>query len=188
MDGFAPCVILVVIIAPRVEQKVSADRPHVAQQGRGNRFGRLRDSRISACNSETSTGVKQTLTSDSRGFYSFQSLPVGHYDLEVTAPCFGPLRKTGVVIDLNGKVVVDVSLAIGVQSETVTVYEAAARVETIDTQMGEVISGQQMTSVPLNGRSYTDLLGLQPGVLPVTSLTPNTQQDVGVARCPLPAT
>lgn len=130
---------------------------------------------------ETSSGVKQTLTTDSRGFYSFQSLSVGHYDVEVTAPGFSPLRKTGVVIDLNGKVVVDVSLAIGAQSETVTVSESVARVETVDTQMGEVITGTQMTSVPLNGRSYTDLLGLQPGVVPVTSLTSNTQQDVGVS-------
>jgi Carboxypeptidase regulatory-like domain len=130
---------------------------------------------------ETSTGVKQTLATDSRGFYSFQSLPVGRYDVEVTAPGFSPLRKTGVVIDLNGKVMVDVSLAIGAQSETVTVSESAARVETVDSQMGDVITGRQMTSVPLNGRSYTDLLGLQPGVVPVTSLTPNTQQDVGVS-------
>ena len=79
---------------------------------------------------ERFTGVKQTLTTDSRGFYSFQSLPVGHYDVEVTASGFSPLRKTGVVIDLNGKVVVDVSLAIGARSETVTVSESAARVET----------------------------------------------------------
>ncbi len=47
--------------------------------------------------------------------------------------------------------------------------------------MGEVISGSKMASVPLNGRSYTDLLALQPGVVPATSLTPNTQQDVGVS-------
>ena len=48
--------------------------------------------------------------------------------------------------------------------------------------MGEVISGAKMTAVPLNGRSYTDLLALQPGVVPATSLTSNTQQDIGVSR------
>ena len=47
--------------------------------------------------------------------------------------------------------------------------------------MGEVISGKKMAAVPLNGRSYTDLLALQPGVVPATSLTSNTQQDVGVS-------
>jgi len=47
--------------------------------------------------------------------------------------------------------------------------------------MGEVISGAKMVAVPLNGRSYTDLLALQPGVVPVTSLSSNTEQDVGVS-------
>jgi hypothetical protein len=76
---------------------------------------------------------------------------------------------------------VNASLVIGERNEAVTVSESAAHVETADTQMGEVITGTQMTSVSLNGRSYTDLLGLQPGVAPATSLTSNMQQDVGVS-------
>ncbi len=95
-----------------------------------------------------------------RGFYSFQSLPVGRYDVEVKAAGFKPIRRTGVVIDVNSKVVVDASLAIGERTDTVTVSESAAHVETVDTQMGEVITGKQMTSVPLISRSYTDLLAL----------------------------
>ena len=47
--------------------------------------------------------------------------------------------------------------------------------------MGEVITGEQMTAVPLNGRSFTDLLALQPGVAPVTSITSDTVQDVGAS-------
>ncbi len=47
--------------------------------------------------------------------------------------------------------------------------------------MGEVITGAQMTAVPLNGRSFTDLLALQPGVAPVTSITSETVQDVGAS-------
>jgi hypothetical protein len=72
-------------------------------------------------------------------------------------------------------------LEIGSQSESVTVTESAVHAETSDTQLGEVISGTNMAAVPLNGRSYTDLLALQPGVVPATSLTSNTQQDVGVS-------
>ena len=59
--------------------------------------------------------------------------------------------------------------------------ESGIRAETSDTQLGESISGSNMTTVPLNGRSYTDLLALQPGVAPATSLTSDTQQDVGVS-------
>ena len=130
---------------------------------------------------ETSTAASQTITTDGRGFYSFQSLPVGTYDVAVTAAGFKPLRRTGVVINVDSKVVVDAALALGEKTETVTVSGSAVRVETADTQMGQVITGKQMTAVPLNGRSYTDLLALQSGVVPVTSLTSSTTQDVGVS-------
>jgi Carboxypeptidase regulatory-like domain len=128
---------------------------------------------------ETATGVAQTLTTDAQGFYSFQSLPVGHYDVQVDASGFKPLRRTGVILNVNSKVVIDASLAIGERTETITVSESSAHVETADTQIGEVITGQQMTSVPLNGRSYTDLLALQSGVAPITTITSDTVQDVG---------
>ena len=130
---------------------------------------------------EGATAVKRAITTDGRGFYSFQSLPVGRYDVEVDASGFKPLRRTGVVIDVNSKVVVDASLVIGERTEMITVSESATHVETADTQMGEVITGKQMTAVPLNGRSYTDLLSLQSGVVPITSLTSDTTQDVGVS-------
>ena len=85
---------------------------------------------------ETATAVKQTVATDGQGFYSFQSLPVGRYDVEVNASGFKPLRRTGVAIDVNSKVVVDASLALGDRTDTVTVSESAAHVETADTQMG----------------------------------------------------
>ena len=129
----------------------------------------------------SSTAVHESLASDARGFYSFPSLPVGRYDVEAEAPGFKPFRRAGVEIDIDSKVVVDLPLAIGERTEAVTVSSSAVRVETADTQRGEVITGQQMTAVPLNGRSYTDLLSLQSGVVPVTSLTSDTTQDVGVS-------
>jgi outer membrane receptor protein involved in Fe transport len=130
---------------------------------------------------EATTGVGQKVVTDRQGFYSFQNLPVGRYDVEMDANGFKPLRRTGVAIDVNSKIVVDATLVIGDRIDTVTVSESAARVETVDTEMGQVITGKQMTAVPLNGRSYTDLLGLQSGVAPATSLTSETQQDVGVS-------
>lgn len=130
---------------------------------------------------DMATGVKQTVVADSQGFYSFQHLPVGRYDVEVEAPGFRPLRRTGVGIDVGSKVVVDASLSIGEKTETVIVSATSVHVDTADTELGEVITGSQMTAVPLNGRSYTDLLSLQSGVVPVTSLTSSTMQDVGVS-------
>jgi len=130
---------------------------------------------------ETATAVKQTISTDGHGFYSFQSLPVGRYEIQVDASGFKPLLRTNVVLNVNSKIVVDAVLALGANSEAITVSSSAIHVETVDTQMGEVITGKQMTAVPLNGRSYTDLLALQSGVVPVTSLTSDTVQDVGAS-------
>ena len=116
------------------------------------------------------TGMKRSVVTDGQGFYSFQNLAVGTYDVQVEAPGFKPLRRTGVVINVNSKSVVDASLTLGANTETIDVSESAAHVETADTQLGEVVTAKQMTAVPLNGRSYTDLLALQSGVAPATSL------------------
>ena len=130
---------------------------------------------------DTATATTQSIVTDGRGYYSFQSLPVGRYDIDVTASGFKTIRRTGAVINIDSKVLVDVSLTIGERTDAVTVSESATQVETVDTQLGQVISGKQMTAVPLNGRSFTDLLALQ-SVVPVTSITSDTVQMWGPAR------
>jgi Carboxypeptidase regulatory-like domain len=114
----------------------------------------------------TATGGKQTATTDGQGVYSFPALPVGQYDLDVSAPGFLAQRRTGLVMDVNSALQVDVKLQLAGQSESVTVEAEAeqARVETADTQLGQTINSQQITEVPLNGRSFTDLLAVQTGV------------------------
>jgi hypothetical protein len=127
------------------------------------------------------TGVQQQVATNDQGFYSFPDLPVGRYDIMIEKTGFKPYRRTGIAIDADSALIVDAALEIGEQTQAVTVSGSAVHAETSDTQMGEVISGAKMAAVPLNGRSYTDLLALQPGVVPATSLTSNTQQDVGVS-------
>jgi hypothetical protein len=118
---------------------------------------------------ETQTGIKTESRTDTAGFYSFPSLAVGHYELEVKAAGFRDFKQTGLILDVNTALTVDIPLELGPASQEVTVNAAAVQVETTNTQMGEVISDTKMTTVPLNGRSYTDLLALQPGVTPVSS-------------------
>ena len=78
----------------------------------------------------------------------------------------------------------DVTLELGQQTATVTVSAAAAQphpqVETVATHLGEVVQEAQIKALPLNGRSYTDLLAIQPGVTPVTTLTPTSVIMAGV--------
>jgi Carboxypeptidase regulatory-like domain len=127
------------------------------------------------------TGVQQQVATNEQGFYSFLDLPIGRYSILIEKAGFKSYQRTGIVIDANSSVLVDAELEIGGQAQAVTVKESAVHAQTSDTQMGEVISGAKMVAVPLDGRSYTDLLALQPGVVPATSLTSNTLQDVGVS-------
>jgi hypothetical protein len=114
----------------------------------------------------TQTGITSTVASDAKGFYSFPVLPIGVYDVEVSRPGFKTYRKSGLVIDANSALRVDVALQVGSVSEKIVVKSDAVHVETESTQMGEVITGTKMVAVPLNGRDFTDLLALQPGVVP----------------------
>jgi hypothetical protein len=123
------------------------------------------------------TGQHSTyrVKSDRQGLYSFPNLAVGHYDLTITASGFTTQRKTNLTVDTDSAVRVDANLAIGVNLDTVIVNsDTAAQVETSATHLGEVVSGAQMTALPLNGRSYTDLLAIQPGVAPISTLLPSS--------------
>jgi hypothetical protein len=119
--------------------------------------------------------------SDRQGLYTFPNLPVGRYDLTVEANGFTLQRKINLTVDAVSAIRVDFGLVIGSQSETVTVTSGnGVQVETVATNLGEVVSGSQMTALPLNGRSYTDLLAIQPGVAPTSTLLPSSVIMAGV--------
>ncbi|HKV04813.1 MAG TPA: carboxypeptidase-like regulatory domain-containing protein [Candidatus Acidoferrales bacterium] len=121
---------------------------------------------------------------DAQGFYEFPTLPVGRYEMTIEAAGFKTQKKTGVVVDADAAVRVDLFLEVGGRNETVTVSAVASQsqtqVETEATHLGEVVQQAEITVLPLNGRSYTDLLAIQPGVSPVTTLTPTSVIMSGV--------
>ena len=125
------------------------------------------------------TGVQQTAVSNDAGTYSFPTLPVGHYNLDVTDAGFRPYRRTSITVDVNSAILVDSVLEVGANQEIITVEESAVQAETASTQLGDVITGASVAALPLNGRSYTDLLALQPGVMPLTTITSLTVQGLG---------
>ena len=128
---------------------------------------------------ETGTGLTYKGKTDGKGAYAFPVLPVGHYQLRVQAAGFRTAQRTEIVLDTSAALTLNVSLELGVVADTVSVEDNSLHVETISTQLGQVVTGRQMAAVPLDGRSYTDLLSLQPGVAPGTSITSTTVQDVG---------
>jgi hypothetical protein len=128
---------------------------------------------------EVSTGLSYHTHTDSKGYYSLLALSVGRYELEVHASGFRSYQRNDIVMDTNAALKLDAPLELGSVNQTVSVTDNTLHVETVSTQLGQVITGQQMTAVPLNGRSFTDLLSLQAGVAPATSITATTVQDVG---------
>lgn len=116
-----------------------------------------------------STHQTQKLQTDTVGLYSFPVVSIGTYTIKVTASGFKPLEKTGVVVTIRSNLIEDITMLIGGESETVEVSASGTQVETAETELGETLESQRITAVPLNGRSYTDLLSTQSGVTPIST-------------------
>jgi len=135
----------------------------------------------------TALGTPFAATSDGQGAYAFPNVPVGRYDLLVNLDGFKPIRRTGLAVDINARLHVDVTLELGGQTEAITVSASALHVETSSTQIGEVVPAATMTTLSLNGRSFTDLLAIQPGVIPVTTLQADSIVMAGVTGAVAPS-
>jgi hypothetical protein len=119
--------------------------------------------------------------SDRQGKYTFPQLPVGRYTITFVCNGFATKRKYGLAVDSDASLRVDTALEIATRADTITVSgEAALSVDTVTTHLGEAVTAEQMTAIPLNGRSYTDLLAMQPGVAPISTLVPSSVIMAGV--------
>jgi hypothetical protein len=132
----------------------------------------------------TTLGTQFKTVTDGQGLYTFPSLPVGRYDLTIDSPGFKPQKKTNLAIDADSALQINATLEVGGVASEVSVVAAAeveeVHVETVATQLGEVVSDVKMTNLSLNGRSYTDLLPIQPGIAPITTMKPNSVIMAGV--------
>jgi len=117
------------------------------------------------------TNSSQNAVADSEGQYRLLALQPGTYTMTVSAQGFRVFTTTGIDVKVNDQLHIDASLTIGGVEQSVNVEANAVQVETENTQLGGVVESKQMLAMPLNGRSYLDLLGLQAGVVPVTSGT-----------------
>src|SRR5262249_22243251 len=116
------------------------------------------------------TGLERQVQTTGSGSYEFLAVPVGeNYSVHVEAGGFRTGVVKGIKLEVNQKYRADLKLAVGAANQTIEVTGVSAQVDTTSTQLGDVIGGQKMTTLPLNGRSYIDLLGLQAGVVPVSS-------------------
>jgi hypothetical protein len=125
--------------------------------------------KITITNSETN--LSQSSISAADGSYHFLALAAGTYKITATSAGFRPYSTNEITVQVNDQLKLDITLDVGTVMEEVDVSDNLVRVETESTQLGDVIDSKKMLALPLNGRSYLDLLGLQAGVAPTTAGT-----------------
>src|SRR5713226_6269148 len=118
---------------------------------------------VSVTNAEQ--GISRAAKTNGGGEYLFAALPVGNYDLAVSAPGFKKYQAKGVVLRVADKSRVDVALQVGAISEQVVVEGTqVAQVETQSSDLSGTVTGAQISNLALNGRNFTQLVTLVPGV------------------------
>src|SRR5208282_1437136 len=118
--------------------------------------------RITAVN--VATGLSYNVSSDKDGLFEFLQLPIGDYSVKVEKSGFKSFTEGRVHLDLDQVFNLKAEMQLGAVSDTITVEANAAQVESTDMQLSAVISGNQSVDIPLNGRNWTQLMQLQPGV------------------------
>src|SRR6202163_1420282 len=117
------------------------------------------------------TNLTQQTVTDATGEYRFLAVPAGTYKLEASHAGFRTFIAGNVLLAVNQERRVDITLNVGSLEQKVEVNAAAVQVETTSTQLGTVIDEKNILNLPLNGRSYIDLLSIQAGVAPTSSST-----------------
>jgi hypothetical protein len=109
------------------------------------------------------TGIVRQTLSTSEGIYALSALPVGQYEIRAAHPGFRDSVITGVVLDADTTVSLNITLPIGTTNENVQV--SAAQIDTQTSDISHIVTGPQIRNVPLNGRNFTQLLTLGTGVV-----------------------
>lgn len=153
----------------------------VYAQGTGTVTGTVRDSTgavvpnadVTLTNTATKTVLHTTTNID--GDYLFAAVPPGTHDLKVTAVGFNAYDATGIVLRVAERARVDATMQVGEVKTAVTVEAAnVTQVETESSDLSGIVTGKEMTEIVLNGRNYTQLIDLTPGVVS------RTNQEEGV--------
>ena len=118
---------------------------------------------------QTETGFTRSATTNAQGEYQFVELPIGPYQLQAEAKGFQKYLQEGISLDVNDRAAVAIHLVVGTETQEVRVRADAALVETTNTSLGKTVEEREILTLPLDGRHFTQLGLLQPGVVPLTA-------------------
>ena len=113
--------------------------------------------------SNQDTGAITKVTTNGNGQYRADTLRPGNYQLKIEAPGLQTIVSNGNVVTVDNATVVDITMKAGSTSETVTVSSASPLIDTTSSSMGEVLNVNDITSLPLNGRVFSQLVQTVPG-------------------------
>lgn len=115
------------------------------------------------------TGTQRTLTTNTSGSYSAPSIPVGTYLVTVTVTGFVPYSRDRIALAVGQSLVLPIVLAVGDQSGIDVVYQPLSGVNVSTEQTSGVVGEREVKDLPLNGRSYDQLITLNPGTVNYTA-------------------
>jgi hypothetical protein len=147
---------------------------------------RIGHARVTTRMSGVSSGASMVAEAetDEQGQFHLQVAETGVYTVEASAEGFHPAALEAVLNADANSIQLDFLLTVAEHTETVKVTAEALAAETTSTQLGETLSTQKMQSVPLNGRNFTDLMAVQPGIVPSNTGQPGAVIMTGVASTP----
>jgi len=114
------------------------------------------------------TGATRTTTTNDSGAYVFPDINPGRYTLKVSAAGFSTKQVAAFVLAVNQTATIDVSMAVGTESQVVSVEATSEQLQASTAELGTVIATKEVNDLPLNGRNFTQLLSLTPGVSPIS--------------------
>src|SRR5690242_5085773 len=128
------------------------------------------------------TGIATAAMSDSGGRYIAPNLPIGNYEVQGQQSGFQTEIRKGITLTVGREEVVNLTLTVGQQTQTVTVTAEAPVIETTTAAMSSLVDDRSIRDLPLNGRSYDQLAMLQPGVVTVGAGQASAAFDFGTGQ------